>query len=359
MARVFWDGFDVQNTGTNEGLDPQYWFAAAGSRSFVANGRFSPSRALQVSNAGATQALQCYMVPTPLASFAFAVAFFSTVIHEAGVCMGIMAVGATATGTYDSHIGLVWNANGSISAVRRTGGTSTSFTVLATSAPGTLAVSTYAHFAISGVISDTIGEFKVVMNGNPIPLFDLTGIDTRNGASAVAASCILGFAGSTGGSVATASVFYDDFVHDDVKATIPERKVVVLYANADGATLNLTQSTGGTHFGVIDEAQVSQTDYLSGSTVGNFDLIDLTTLPYTPASIDGIAVRGYGAKTDAALRSVNYGLKSGATDSLGADEVLASTITQKWRGLITDPNTAAAWTKAAVDALQLKIRIAA
>ena len=116
-------------------------------------------------------------------------------------------------------------------------------------------------------------------------------------------------------------------------------------------------STGTSHFALVDEALASRTDYLSGSTVGELDLLGLTNLAATPLSIQEVNVIGYASKTDATLRSYALGVKSGATTSDGSNIALSSSGGRAERPLAVDPNTGSAWTAAAVNALELQPKV--
>ena len=105
---------------------------------------------------------------------------------------------------------------------------------------------------------------------------------------------------------------------------------------------------------VQDTTQDGLTSYVYDSTVGHADFYDLTDLPFVPvSSIIGLVTRGYVEKSDAGLRQVQLQLKSGATTVQSTTLTLATSFQYTSRVDIVDPATSAAWTAAAVNAVQV------
>jgi len=349
----FWDGFDAYNTGVGEGVAAAGYLIRGGTPTVTyPTGRVA-GRCLRINNyGGAEGAGFTRSFASPSAQFSMAGAFrLSWLLSAANGLLG-----PTERYTYQNvdgaHCGANVTGDGRVQAIRRTGSSADAYTVLASSDPGLAAPDQWFHLAVCGEIHDSTGRLKIALNGEV--LHDLTGVDTRNGGTGVA---IAARAGTWYPYNATGDCDIDDFVTRDDDQLIPDLKSWPSYGNADGGTLNWTPSTGATHYGVIDESQVSQTDYLSATTVGDVDEIGLTDLPYTPASIKGVAVRGFGMKTDALSRAVAYGIKSGATVYDGPTFYLPSSLGQDWHGTTTDPNTSAAWTAAAVNSLLLRPKV--
>jgi hypothetical protein len=209
------------------------------------------------------------------------------------------------------------------------------------------------HFIeIECVGSDTIGRVTVYVDN--VQKVNLTGLDTANGTT-----LMNGFAfGNPGTGTYGSPPQIDDLHFLDVATRIGERRNETLYAVSDGGTLLLVPSTGVNHFAVVDETLVASSDYLSGSAVGDLDLLGLGNLSSTPASIDSLNVISYAQKTDATARAINNGIKSGATSSNGADLSLAVGFARRERYLFVDPDTGIAWTPGAVNALELQPRVA-
>lgn len=209
---------------------------------------------------------------------------------------------------------------------------------------------TFRSFKMKGVIHASIGSVDLMIDGTQV--YSASGINTGTGTINRVAFC-------QGDLSFNAGIVCDDLViKDSAAAYLPDLRIDQLPPVGDGATLNLTPSTGTNHFAVVDESQVSTADYLSGTNVGDFDLLDLANMSTAPNQILGVNLIGYANKTDVTARAWNLGCKSGATTSNGSDLSLATSAGYYHRLLETDPNTAAEWLKSNVDALQIQPRIA-
>ena len=242
-----------------------------------------------------------------------------------------------------THVDIAFDLDGSVVAKR-------SGTELGRSSPGKFMVGLWYSLAIEVVIHDTTGRVTIYKDGEQV--LNLTNQDTRNGATTTVTQLKLG--SGAGGF----SYQYDDiYIHDSATALTDHPRIEVLYPSGDGGTLTLTPSTGVNHYAVVDETQADTSDYLSGSAVGNLDLLDATNLSGSPTTIPHVGIVAVAAKTDATARSVALGVKSGATTSDGGNFALSTTIARYERGIDLDPNTAAAWTAAAVNALQFQPKV--
>jgi hypothetical protein len=248
------------------------------------------------------------------------------------------------------QLGLRCNNNGALELYRST--SSTAGTLLFQTAGGIITLGVWHSIRLASLISDTVGAPVVKVDNSTV--ISLANQDTKNTANANVGFVELGHSATSGGS---SNVSYDDIWCID-SLDVPLRRVETLYPSSDGATLNLVPSSGVNHFAVVDEAQVSTADYLSGSVVGEIDLLGLTNLSSTPATIDELNVISTAQKTDATGRAISNGLKSGATTSNGPDLSLAIGFTRLDRPVALDPNTGLPWLPADVNGLELQPRVA-
>jgi len=110
----------------------------------------------------------------------------------------------------------------------------------------------------------------------------------------------------------------------------------------------------GNAFQVSEAIADGDTTYVFDSTVNDMDLYTIDQLPTTGIqSIIGVVSKLYWKKSDAGLRNGQLQVKSGATQVTGPDTIMGSTYTYTYRVDTTDPATAAAWTVAGVNALQI------
>lgn len=93
-------------------------------------------------------------------------------------------------------------------------------------------------------------------------------------------------------------------------------KVAHLIPTADGATVTMTPSTAGAHFGLVDETPPNTTDYVSALGGGSVkDLYGMSDLLPIATVVFGVRVCLYAAKTDAGAAS----LKTLIRESVGTE----------------------------------------
>jgi len=126
------------------------------------------------------------------------------------------------------------------------------------------------------------------------------------------------------------------------------------YGGQHIVTITLTNS-----YCVNEAVQDGDTTYVYDSTSGHEDLYDLANLAATPTSIVAVQSRMFAKKSDSGTRNGQIRVKSGATEVGGTDTVLATTYAWLNRVDAVDPNTSAAWTASAVNALQVGPKVTA
>jgi hypothetical protein len=137
------------------------------------------------------------------------------------------------------------------------------------------------------------------------------------------------------------------------------------YASGFPATAAPTGTLGGTRLAywieilgnnaqnVSEYRANGDTDYVLSANVNDEDLYGIAPLPVTPFAIVGVVTHVYIRKSDAGTRQGQLRVKSGATEVFGVDTAVSSTWSYLARVDAVDPNTSAAWTLAAVNALQI------
>jgi hypothetical protein len=221
-----------------------------------------------------------------------------------------------------------------------------------------LTASAFQYIEMALVIHTTTGS--AVVRVNEVPWLTLTNVNTQATANASALSI---YVGQPGGSSAMVQNLDDLYICDGTGAApyntfLGDCRVDCLYPNADGSNSAWTPSAGTTHFNLVDDPTPTEdTDYLITTTVGARDTHALTNLPTLPGSVVyGVQHSLYARKDDAGLRQVKSVLKSGATTQVGANlHTLATSYIYYTEMFTADPNTGAAWTIAAVDALEAGI----
>jgi hypothetical protein len=337
MPALVIDGFDSYNgTGAAVGVQTNWTPASGVNLGGTTAGRFGGLAFAPHSSNGWRRSFAATTELTFSASFLFN----GTGSANPGITFG--------NGT-TPHVAVVFGTDGQV-ALRN------SAAQLAVSPVGKIPHSTWVTIEIEIVVDDTAGRVTFYMEGEKI--VEAVNVDTRNGLTTTIDRLSIGYGlnNTTGSGAHT----WDDIVVTD-SATKPANAVRVptQYPDADGATLNLVPSTGTSHFAMVDETPASTTDYLQGSSVGELDEIGVGNMVKSPASILAVQASAYAAKTDATARSIALGVKSGGVVSEAAAYALVTTGGRTNHLLNADPATAAAWTEAGVNALELRPRIAA
>lgn len=127
-----------------------------------------------------------------------------------------------------------------------------------------------------------------------------------------------------------------------------------LRPNADTAQADWTPSTGSDHYAVVDETPPNDADYLSTTTDGAADELELSDFDASD-KVPKAVVAWVRAKADDAVgASLKIGLDSGGTDD--TETVALSTAWEYYSHTMDeDPNTGSEWTDAGVDAGKLRI----
>lgn len=242
------------------------------------------------------------------------------------------------------HLSLYPLADGSLHVYR---GQTTTF--LGMTATGLVTNGAYAYIEMKAKIDDAVGTVEVRVNGTSV--LTLTGIDTRNAGNAYVNSVRLGH--DVGSNVE--GLFDDCYICDTSGSTnndfLGDVRIDTLYPNADGFYSQLATSTGSTHYTLVDESVPSTTDYVSGGVAGLKDSYGFTDLT-TTASVLGVQVCNLMYKDDAGSRSGANLVRSAGTDSQSATVALSTSPLYNLSVHQTDPATSAAWTQAAVNAME-------
>jgi hypothetical protein len=217
----------------------------------------------------------------------------------------------------------------------------------------------YIEFKV--FINDTTGTAEVKVDGSS--KLSLTSQDTKNTANATANQIYLGDLPS----VASATTDFDDlYVCDGAGSTnnnfLGDCRVDAYLPNGNGNSSQLVGSDGNStdNYLLVDEsAPNDDTDYVESATVANKDTYACANMSHTPSSIFGVQIVANAKKDDAGARSFTMVTRSGVTDFDGATEALSTAYLYYMQVRETDPNTAAAWTKANLDAAEFGPKVLA
>lgn len=206
------------------------------------------------------------------------------------------------------------------------------------------------HLQAKVTISNTVGIIEIKING--ITVVSLSGLDTRNGGTT---DTITRF--TVRGIAASGSAIEDVYLIDDVWVDDAQyhgmKKVEHIAVNAAGDTTDWTPSAGSNFQNVDETPKDGDTTYNESSTTNNIDLFNMASLVNITSSISGIQVNVDSRVTVSAI-NLRTKIKSGATTANGASKSISDTTNYQtvYEVSETDPNTAAAWLVAGINAVQ-------
>jgi hypothetical protein len=230
----------------------------------------------------------------------------------------------------------------------------TAGTELGRTPTNTIIQNTWHFLKIRIKISDTVGEIEVYVDNNQ--KLSLTAQDTKNHASV--GTCDIMRIGNGTNQMVVVSYDTDDLYVVSGGTFLPEATFVILNPTSDVAQ-GFSRSTGATNYTLVDEDPVSTTDYVESAMIGTVDTYGFEDLASTPKNVLAVVMTAVARKTDAGDRSLALQVKSGATTSDGSSNGLSTTSLHYERIMQVDPNTLAAWTAAAVNAIQGGPKVAA
>jgi hypothetical protein len=212
------------------------------------------------------------------------------------------------------------------------------------------------------VINSSTGSVELRINN--VVILNVTGVDTQATANASWDSFQPGGQGVSGVGV----TIIDDLYYGDTtvgvgsypgNAPIGDCHVQTLFA-VGNSSVQFTPLANANWQEISETAMDSDTSYNYDSTVGNEDRFNFAALPSTTSLIYGIQLTGAYRKDDSGGRQVKQGVKSGTTETYGANHALGDTsytyFTDQW---ILDPNTSANWTTSGLNAISAGYNVAA
>lgn len=345
MARIFRDGFDAYNgSGGDTGLASYYSVLQDNGGSLTA-GRFGGQalRTTRVTNSSQNNLVRNLdaAVSAFAVGFAFRVDQFNTLLSPSNGGSHLQLFNGS---TY--QLGLKLIDSGAIQVVRHIN--NSSITVLGTSSAVILA-NDWNYIEWEGVISDASGTSRLFLNGDPTPILNLSAIDTNVTGGIVDR---IGFGNSTMQSGGTApNLDFDDAYVEDTDTRLGPQKITTLRLTGNGAHQDSTPSTGTDRAALLDETTVASTDYVSMSSVGQYDEYALGDLSFVPDSIQEVNMMGWMQSTDVASRALALGVDSGGTVNDGANHFLTNSLKKFNTPRALNPNGSVAWTQASVNAL--------
>jgi hypothetical protein len=226
-------------------------------------------------------------------------------------------------------------------------------TVLGTSSGAVWDNATWFYLEWEGVLSNTVGESRLFINGNPTPVLNLSGVDTINTGSTVS-FVDLGVATNT--NTGLQIVAFDDMYVKQGATRLEPQKISTLRVNGNSTPQNWVPSTGSDHAAMVDETLANTTDWVAGNTVGDIDQFLLGNISGYPAAIHEVNVIAYARSSDAMTRAIEFGIQSNSVDEV-LEWYLSNSWARKDLPVPLNPDGSAAWDRDAINALKARLKV--
>lgn len=227
------------------------------------------------------------------------------------------------------------------------------------SASTVLSTSSWNYLEIGGVINASTGSVTVKVNGTTV--LTLSSVNTK-GSSTLGSVGIVYFIQTSINHYSLAwthMYFCDNTGSAPWNTYLGDVRVQALNPTANSSVAFTPNGLANNYQNAAKNPPVPGTDYNSAGTVGNTDLFVYSTIAASVATVYGINVKSLVAKSDSGARSAANVVKSGGTTSPGSTVTLSTSFMQISTVLQVDPNTSAAWTNSAINAMTAGYKVAA
>lgn len=358
MALQGMESFDFYNgTGVTTGMGLRWLSNGSVDVSVMIAGRNADGQAIELGDTTGVGAFSRRQLIVPDFGPNFTIGFdhnTNTFANQSGgqffAVAGAAGNNQLALGT-DSSARLILYRDGNVWAGSYNG------TAIITTAINTLVANTWKHIIIQGTISNTgVANLYVEDSTGVMQLAGTFTGDTMALATADLARLFLAGTGATSNNVRNR--FDNLYWANDNTMPILVRRIRTSRPNADGETLGLTPSTGVSHFAMVNETTFDNVDWLTGSTVGLFDDLELTDLPGAAAAVSGVQLVSYAAKSDATARATKLGLENAGVVDYMNNHTLATTPSVLHEIMPTNPATGLPWLFDELNNTRLRAEIA-
>ncbi|MES2524028.1 MAG: hypothetical protein V4617_15080 [Gemmatimonadota bacterium] len=227
-------------------------------------------------------------------------------------------------------------------------------TPLATSPTFTIVEGDWQFLEIDATIDNVAGSVLLVVDGTTI--FDLAGIDTRNGGAAGLIDRFYLACSSGGGFPSQSLHYFDDlYLFDSFGAELNEligpARVDTQLVTANSGVPGFTPSAGANWENLDEAAPDDDTSYNETLTNDAADAFVLANLPDASLTIHAVAVRVVAKRSDAGLANIAAQLTSGGTTVTGTTRALGAGYSEYTEQFARNPDGDVEWDDAAISAL--------
>ena len=288
---------------------------------------------------------QCLEIPTHTDAFRTIPENAATLFVGAAINVG-NAQSLPIISFYDGstcQIAVNMNSNGTLYITRGTG------SQLGSTSTYVVQTGVWNYWELGATIDSTNGSVTLKINGQTI--LTVTGVNTSNSGNAYCNGVQFDY--NSSGQYLN----IDDLYICDSQGSAPTNtflgdvRVYGSVPNGAGASTQWTPNGQSSNYECVDSIPPNSSDYVSSSTPGQTDLYTFPTIAVAD-SILGVQVSYFAGKNDSGTRTIQSTVKSGSATANGAENNLSATMTYYSDIFYDDPNTSAAWTLSAVNAMQ-------
>lgn len=344
MTVLFYDGLDQYNSIDHT---RRFWDAVQNPTYQAAGGRFGGG-AFRFEQAGSNQAWASICPPSALTSFIWS----SSIKYENSVVERPVLTVRDGSASTEASVQLRVRVNATCKLELLRG----SSTVIATSTLN-FPKDTYVRVELKATIANSGGT--AVVRVNNVEYINFTGDTQATGNTTADFFTLEGIHGTEVGGF----IFHDDPVLQDLLGSAPgndflgDLRCDDLYPDGDTAQKDFTAvGSGSTNADRVDDGSAGPDDdttYVHSVTVGHIDRYTFDDLPLTPEVIFAVQGTLASKKDVAGTRTMRQSFKSGATVQPGTTYGPTTDYLNYAHILALDPNTSAAWTESAVNALEM------
>ena len=228
--------------------------------------------------------------------------------------------------------------------------------LLDTSAPVITATGTWYYIELKVLCDNAAGTYEVKVGG--VSVLSGAGVDTQEGANAYHDRVLFQKV-----NFYTYTTIDDIYIADSTGAQnndfLGNVRVVAIAPDGDDTATFDTASGGGAHHLDVDENPADDdTTYVESNLAGEKDLYDYAAMAAGLGAIKGLEVKTICRETDAVNYSLITPIKSNVTESDDVAQAIGTTnYTAITRISELDPDTAAAWIEAGINAAKFGVKI--
>lgn len=210
----------------------------------------------------------------------------------------------------------------------------------------------WQHVECMVTIDNAVGMVEVRVNG--VTVLAVADVDTAASANIETSQFAVYYNLTAGTNIYVDDMFCYDNTGSYNNSFLGDRRVLTLFPDADTADTDWSVTGAANGYQAIDDATPDgDSTYISSATVGDKSGFSYQDLPAGISNIAGVVAVHMSRKTDAGPANIQTAIKSGASESLGADRTITERYTY-WQDVFeTDPASAAPFTPTEVNDLTI------